>query len=765
MDLFVSDPVIVEDDKGTKKAVFEILLSEPASSALTVDYTTKDGSATAGKDYIATSGSVKFAVGQQVAHVSVEVKGDKIAEANEFFDLVVTPRKDATIGTDGLVGTATILDDDTSKLPEISVSNGFVGESSNYDVIFTVTLSKAATDAVTVQYQALPNGSAIDSDMYAFSSYYNSGTVTFKAGETTAYILISTRYDYSDERDESFTLQLYNTSENAVLAGGTNVLRATGVIEDNDGEGSDAELFLSDPVLVEGNKGSQIAIFEILLSEPASKSFKVDYTTKDGSAVAGEDYVATSGTIKFEAGQQVAYVSVDVKNDQTSEATEFFDLVVTPSKTVSLGTAGLVGTATIQDNDSGRKGPVISVSDGVAVEGNQMIFTVSLSKPATDAVTVEYKALSSGSADDNDLSYSFASGYNAGTVTFNAGETTAYIKVSTRYDYLDERDESFTLQLYNASEGVGLAGGVSTLRATGVILDDDGVGTNTMLVGSPDPIFEGAERSQLVAIDVHLSQPLANAQTFSVSATGLGAKLGKDFKLETKSITFEPGETDAVVWVKTFRDKAVEANETFTLDFTTKGTSYVNGTIPSITVTIVDGPGYIPDPTKKADKIIGSNQSETLRGLAGNDTISGSGGDDTIKGDNGNDLLEGDSGDDMIFGGKGADKGNGGIGADYIDGGTGNDILTGGAHPDDFAFDIARGGKDKITDFAGNDTLIFYRRGQEMTKEKAQAFVNEYATETKNGVLFDFGKGNTLLIEDADDSADLVGAISFSYDL
>lgn len=815
--LFVSDPVVVEDDKGTKTAVFEVRLSEAPSSALTVDYVTKNGSASAGEDYVATSGSVTFNAGQEVAYVSVEVKGDKLSEVTEFFDLVVTPRKGTSLGTEGLAGTATILDDDTGDGPVISIANGVATEARN--VVFAVTLSEPATDAVTVDYKVLPNGSAYDGDFnYALSHSYNAGTVTFAAGETTAFISISTAHDYLDERDESFTLQLFNASQNAALAGGSEVLRATGVILDDDGSGSNADLFVSDPILIEGDRGTQIAVFELRLTEPASASFTVDYTTKDGSATSGQDYVATSGSLTFEEGQQTAYVSVDIKGDKLSETTEFFDLVVTPSKGVSLGTDGLVGTATILDDDTG-KGPVISVSDGVANEAQDVVFAVYLSEPATDAVTLKYKILQNGSADGDDMTYAFSHSYNSGTATFKAGETTAYITVSTAHDYEDERDESFTLQLSNASENARFAGGVSTMQATGVILDDDGAGTNAMLVGAPDPIFEGAERSQLVAIDVHLSQPLANAQTFSVSATGLGATLGKDFKLETKSITFEPGETDAVVWVKTFRDKAVEANETFTLDFATKGTSYVNGTIPSITVTIVDGPGYIPDPTKKADKIIGSNLSESLRGLAGDDTISGSGGDDTIKGDKGDDLLKGDSGNDLLVGGNGADKLNGGggnddlrgssgndvlsgqngndemsggsgndkitggggyddlfgdsgndtlnggTGADYLDGGRGDDVLIGGGQPDEFAFDIARGDNDTVTDLAGNDTLIFYKGGYEITKGKAKAFVNEYAVETDDGVLFDFGKGNTLLVEDVDTTAELISQISFDYDL
>ncbi|MCT4575808.1 Calx-beta domain-containing protein [Donghicola sp.] len=816
-DLFVSDPVIVEGNSATQTAVFEIRLSQPASTAFSVDYTTKDGAAKAGTDYVPASGTLTFAAGQQAATVGVEVKGDKRSEVTEAFDLVLTPSSSLSLGSTNLAGTATIQDDDSGSGPVISISDGTSLESEG--VLFALTLSEPATDAVTVNYQTRPNGSANDDDLsYSFGSSHNTGIVTFAAGQTTAFVTVYTKYDYVDERDESFTLELYDPSENAVLAGGGNVLSATGFILDDDGAGVNNDIFVSDVVLVEGKKGTQTAVFDIQLSRPASSDVTVDYTTKDGSATAGEDYIATSGSITFEPGQQLASVAVEVKGDKTPEPTEYFDLIVTPTSSQSLGTASLAGTATIQDDDSG-KGPIVSLSDGQAVESEAVVFEVSLSKPATDAITLNYRTLSNSSAVDDDLSYSFASSHNSGEVTFTAGETTAFVTVYTKYDYVDERDESFTLELYNAPENVGFAGGVDRLRANGVILDDDGAGSNTMLVGSPNDIFEGASRSQTVPVEVHLSQPLDSKQSFFVSATELTATEGKDFRLVTKTISFEPGETTATVWIKTFRDKATETPETFSLDFEAKGTTQVNGVIPSVTVTIADGPGFVPGPTNKADKITGTSAGDNLRGLGGDDTITGAGGNDTLNGDNGNDVLKGDAGNDLISGGNGADtvKGgggsddlrgnggndeltgnngndelsggaghdnllggggsdvlfgdsgqdtlNGGKGRDYLDGGKGDDVLTGGGQPDDFAYDIKRGGNDTITDFGEADTLIFYKRGFEITKEKAKAFVNEYAEVTDDGVLFDFGKKTTLLVEDVDTTDELISAISFDYDL
>ncbi|MEM9139813.1 MAG: Calx-beta domain-containing protein, partial [Pseudomonadota bacterium] len=86
---------------------FDVVLDAPAAQAVSFDYETRDGTATAGADYIAASGSVSFAAGQQTAQISVQVLGDTDAEADETFTLVLT---DPAAGE--VTGTGTIIDDD-----------------------------------------------------------------------------------------------------------------------------------------------------------------------------------------------------------------------------------------------------------------------------------------------------------------------------------------------------------------------------------------------------------------------------------------------------------------------------------------------------------------------------------------------------------------------------------------------------------------------------------------------------------------------------
>ncbi|MCV0428998.1 MAG: cellulase family glycosylhydrolase [Roseibium sp.] len=100
-----------ETDDGTGSAttllIFDVSLDAPATEALSFAYETRDGTAIAGEDYVAASGTVEFTVGQQTAQITVEVIADTVEEADETLTLVITDPD----GTE-IVATGTIYDDD-----------------------------------------------------------------------------------------------------------------------------------------------------------------------------------------------------------------------------------------------------------------------------------------------------------------------------------------------------------------------------------------------------------------------------------------------------------------------------------------------------------------------------------------------------------------------------------------------------------------------------------------------------------------------------
>ncbi|MUZ62733.1 hypothetical protein GOZ98_08225 [Agrobacterium vitis] len=177
-----------------------------------------------------------------------------------------------------------------------------------------------------------------------------------------------------------------------------------------------------------------------------------------------------------------------------------------------------------------------------------------------------------------------------------------------------------------------------------------------------------------------------------------------------------------------------------------------------------------------ADNVIVSQGGvDKLYGYAGNDTIRGGSGGDTIDGGDGSDTasysdstaavtinlltktisggyaaddvltsienVEGSAYADTLTGDTGANVLSGGAGDDVLDGSTGNDGLYGGEGSDVFVFNTSYG-NDVVFDFqASSDTIDLTGMGFATVSDAAA-----YASEIEDGVLFNFGNGDTLTV-------------------
>ena len=106
----INDVSAAEGNTGTTNAVFTVTRSSPNSQTLTVHFSTADGTATAGTDYLASNGTLTFNSGETTKTIAVVVIGDTVVEGNESFFVNLTSATNATIA-DGQ-GIGTIVDDD-----------------------------------------------------------------------------------------------------------------------------------------------------------------------------------------------------------------------------------------------------------------------------------------------------------------------------------------------------------------------------------------------------------------------------------------------------------------------------------------------------------------------------------------------------------------------------------------------------------------------------------------------------------------------------
>jgi len=448
-----------EGNSGTTPLAFAVTLSAPSGRTVTVAYATANGTALAGTDYVASSGSVTFAAGQTTQSVNIQVNGDTAGEPNETFSVTLSAPTNATIAT----GTANgVIFNDDGSAPLLNINNTSVdeGNSGAKNVTFTVTLSAAATMAVTVDY-ATANGTAVAGADYTTST----GTLTLAAGETSKTFTIPVLGDTLDEDAETFVVNLSNPI-NAAIADG----QGTATINDDD---AGPTLTISDTTVTEGNTGTTTtATLTVSLSTASGRTVTVNYATADGSAVTsgvaasgGRDYNAASGTVTFAPGETAKTITLAVVGDATDEAdAESFSVALSGATNGTIADA--TGVVTITDDDAP---PTLTIADYSDTEGGSLLggsksfpVTVTLSSTSGRTVTVQY-ATANGTATSGSDYVS-----TSGTVTFAPGETTKTITVTVLGNITAEPNETFTVNLSAATNAT-----IADASATVTIVNDD----------------------------------------------------------------------------------------------------------------------------------------------------------------------------------------------------------------------------------------------------------------------------------------------------
>lgn len=329
----IADSSVIEGNTGSANMSFRISASGAKYSGnLTVQYATADGTATAGADYTATSGTATLpSNGCRCTNVTVPVLGDGLAEGTETFVVNLSNPSKGTIARGQATGT--IFDDEGT--PSLVTFDADVLESAG-SVAMPVSLTGASASTVTVSYATADVTATAGLDYVAAA-----GVLTFAPGETTKNVSVTIVSDVFDEDDEGFQLVL-SASVNATILDGTGV----GTISDDD----DAPAAWIDDVSVsEGDAGTTGVTFTVTLEYGPVGAVSVDYATVDGTAAAGSDYQPASGTLTIPAGATSGSLTVDVLGDAEYEGDETFS--VSLSNPLDLGIADDTALATIVNDD------------------------------------------------------------------------------------------------------------------------------------------------------------------------------------------------------------------------------------------------------------------------------------------------------------------------------------------------------------------------------------------------------------------------------
>ncbi len=386
---------------------------------------------------------------------------------------------------------------------------------------------------------------------------------------------------------------------------------------------------VSDGVVVEGDNGQKYMAFKVGLTGAATTNVTVAWATGDGTATAGQDYQAGSGTLTFAPGETVKTVMVPIYGDTVNEADETLNLTLSNASGAIIADGVGVGRILNDDVRVSLSGDV-SETEGNSGATRTLTFTVTLDAAPVAPVTVAWRTVDGMAVAGQD--YISA----AGTLQFGAGETSRTITITLLGDALSEGNETFLVELLTPS-GAILG---DNPDATVTIQDDD---VNTAPVASS---FAGSiAQNAVLALNLTASDAEGPVASFTLAALPTGGKLYLDAArtmLAQAGVAY-PATGDALaLWFV--------PNEGFTGDvsfaFTASDGSLAS---PQAVVSVTVTP---PEPIRgdeAANVLTGTGVAELLEGLGGADTLHGGGGADTLDGGTGADSMAGGSGADIYI--------------------------------------------------------------------------------------------------------------------
>lgn len=527
----------VPEGNGNHVLTFTVSLSSEATSAVTVNAQTEDGTAAQIFDYMGMSLGITFSPGQTTKTVSVTVYGDGTPEPDETFTVRLLDASGAVLGTS--TSTVTLTNDDGAFVPAVTITSGSVAEGNEpKSASLSAKLSGPSTSEVRVDFAVTGNSATAGVDFMA-----TSGEIVFNPGETSKPVDITVMGDTAYEPNESVLFTLGN-ARGATLG----IPSSATLMLVNDDAQPPPTATLGDVGAVEQGSGTPTyANVPVTLSAAAPTTTTISYETVAVTTTSGTDHVGLyNARVDIQAGSTTSALPVQIYGDNLVEGDETFlvRVISAPGLTFADDTA----TVTITDDDIA----VLSAVGPRKYEG------------ASGKVTTSVKiTIAAPAAVDQHFPYHTVDGTavagsdyvaKSGTLTIPAGATTAYVPVTLIGDTRIERDETFHVALGGSTNTL------STLAQATVTLANDDWPKISLGVAS---ITEPDTGVALAKVPVRLSAaaPWDTKVTFT---TGNGtASAGSDYKARTVTVTIPAGRTKVSVSVAVVGDRVREADEYF----------------------------------------------------------------------------------------------------------------------------------------------------------------------------------------------------------
>ncbi|MDE5420216.1 HYR domain-containing protein, partial [Labilibaculum sp. DW002] len=549
--------VEVAENVGAGGAVFTVTLTGNIQDALTVDFTTNDGTAHAPSDYTTVTNTVTFAAGSlngATETITIPIIDNAIAESTETYDVdlsnIICTGSSSFTGGDSQ-GLGTITDDD-----EVTAINlaGFTNSEADANVSYNFVASMD----IIAQYPVVISFTTTEGTAIAGSDFTAQSVVeyTIQPGNLSVNIPVVVIGDLINEPQEAFTGKIAIVNKNGQqITIGTDT--ATGTINDNDAAIVSITGFTVD-------EATGTADFTIALNRSVQNAISVDFETADGTAIAGSDYTAVSTTtLNFGAANANSQtVTVTIDNDDVVEPLETIigrlSNLVNNSQDVSLigGGASSDATGTITDNDVAT----LAIDDiSVNESAGTATFTVTQTGTVQNAYTVDFATANSTAVEPSDYT-----AISTTTFTFGDANSTAQtIVVDIIENAIAEPEEEYNINLMNLIVNGQSGVSISKSQGLGTITDNDAYTISIANITVSETDSDDAHNFVATMNGTAQEDVVISFTTANSSADGT------DFTAQTSQLyTILAGATSVNIPVTVLGDDIAEAQEIFTAAIT-----------------------------------------------------------------------------------------------------------------------------------------------------------------------------------------------------
>jgi Ca2+-binding RTX toxin-like protein len=424
--------------------------------------------------------------------------------------------------------------------PILSVETVTFSEAAGW-LTLTLTLDSPPLVSVSVDYTTLAGTATAGEDYTPIS-----GTLTFAPGERLKTLSVPLLADSVYEGAETFLLALSNP-QGVIVANAI----TTATLTDS----------LPIPTLsVSGDGVSEVlmgqattATVTLTLSHATTQSVRVEYTTLDGTAIAGHDYAPTNGIVTFAPGEISKTLEIAILEDALLEGDERFSVVLSDPVNAELATD--TATVTIWDDEV-----VYAFSQLVynTLEGNRGITTATIRINRNDSTTAStVRLLLVANATANSASYPADYLLQTLEISFAPGDAVVEVAVPVVGDVEFEADESVDLRLMQDEQVVA--------NAELQISNDDAAYTLS------NPIVAEGSDGGITAMDIVVTRTgFLSATTGWVRFTPGTAQPVEDYYNGLDGmilVEFAAGQSSAIATLYLNADQRLEADETIQLAY------------------------------------------------------------------------------------------------------------------------------------------------------------------------------------------------------